>query len=142
MSKIFRFKCPKCGTVQDVTGNGPCWKCHVMVRLPEDGIIWIYRMASCGSRFGKPVEINLNGIHLNWLRCNDFIGIPVPYGHYHVLMKYADYPMAKSKGIGQEFDITPNNRVVYLKAARIIPGYTGTVVLEPATADEMPPGLT
>lgn len=29
--------------------------------------------------------------------------------------------MSKYKGTALEFDITPNNRIVYLKAARVIP---------------------
>ena len=50
-----------------------------------------------------------------------------------------DYKMSKYKGTALEFDITPNNRIVYLKAARVIPGYmTNTTILEPATAEEMP----
>lgn len=32
-----------------------------------------------------------------------------------------DYKMSKYKGTALEFDITPNNRIVYLKAARVIP---------------------
>ena len=46
MSNLLRFKCPKCGKVQDVKGDGPCWKCHTMVTLPKDGVIQIYRMPS------------------------------------------------------------------------------------------------
>ncbi|WP_185752571.1 hypothetical protein [Butyrivibrio sp. AE2032] len=50
-----------------------------------------------------------------------------------------DYAMSKYKGTALEFDITPNNRIVYLKAARVIPGFmTNTTILEPATAEEMP----
>lgn len=139
MSKLFRFKCPKCGTVQDVPGNGPCWKCNVMISLPEDGVIWIYRMASCGGKFGRSMEIYLNGIRLGCLKYDDFIRIPVPYGHYNVMLKFLNYKMSKYKGIGQEFDITPDNRIVYLKAARVIPGYhTNTTILEPAAEEEMP----
>jgi hypothetical protein len=85
------------------------------------------------------MEINLNGILLNWLNYNDFIRIPVPYGHYNVMVKYTDNPGVKHQGTSQEFDITPDNRVVYLKVERSLYGYTRTVVLEPATADEMPP---
>lgn len=139
MSKLFRFKCPQCGTVQDVSGNGPCWKCHVMINLPEDGVIWIYRMASCMGRV-RHMEIYLNGIRLGCLKYNDFIRIPVPYGHYNVMLKFLNYKMSKYVGVGQEFDITPDNRIVYLKAAHVIPGYfTNTTILEPATAEEMPP---
>ncbi len=63
----------------------------------------------------------------------------MPYGHYNVMMKFMDYAMSKYKGTALEFDITPNNRIVYLKAARVIPGFmTNTTILEPATAEEMP----
>ena len=38
-----------------------------------------------------------------------------------------------------EFDITPDNRIMYLKVERVIPGYTATVVVEQATPEKMPP---
>ena len=140
MSKLFRVKCPKCGTVQDLPGNGPCWKCHVMIGLPEDGLIWIYRMPSCGGRFGRSMEIYINGILFGYVEFNESIRIPVPYGHHHVMAKFMDYKLSKYKGIGLECDVTPYNRIVYLKAERVIPGYhTNTTILEPATAEEMPP---
>lgn len=140
MSKQFRFKCPQCGAVQDVAGNGPCWKCHTMVHLPEDGMIQICRILH--SKLS--MEIYINGIKLGCLgrrlghyRCEDTVRIPVSYGHYHVLAKYIDYVARKYKGVGLEFDVTPENRIVNLKAARVIPGYTPTVVLEFATPEEM-----
>ena len=137
MSKLV-LKCPKCGTVQYVKGDGPCWKCHTMVVFPKDGVIQIYRMASCAG-IGSSMEIYLNGILFGLLEFNEVIRIPVPYGHYNVMMKFMDYEMSKYKGTALEFDITPNNRIVYLKAARVIPGYmTNTTILEPATAEEMP----
>ena len=73
-----------------------------------------------------------------WIK--ECVQIPVQYGHYNVVVKYLDNLMNKYKGIGQEFDITPDNRVMYLKVERVIPGYgTNTTILEPATAEEMPP---
>ena len=139
MPELYRFKCPNCGKVQDVQGDGPCWKCHTMVNRPRDGIIQIYRMPSCLG-IGRSMEIYINNIRFGCLKFGDSIRIPVPYGHYHVLMKFLNYKLSKYKGIGLEFDITPNNRIVYLKAARCIPGYmTNTVILEPASAEEMPP---
>ena len=139
MSNLLRFKCPKCGKVQDVPGNGPCRKCGVMVTLPPDGVIQIYRMASCRGVTSK-MEIYLNGIRLGFLGFDDIIRIPVPYGHYNVMLKFMDYKYNKNKGMGLEFDVTPNNRIVYLKAARVIPGYmNNTVILEPATPEEMRP---
>lgn len=139
MSNLLRFKCPKCGTVQDVKGDAPCWKCHTVVTIPPDGVIQLYRMASCAG-IGCSMEIYLNGIFLGYLGFNEAIRIPVPYGHYNVMMKFMDYEMSKYKGVGLEFDVTPYNRIVYLKAARVIPGFmTNTVILEPDTAEEMPP---
>ena len=139
MSKIV-LKCPRCGTVQYVKGDGPCWKCHTMVVFPKDGIIQIYRMASCGGMFGRSMEIYINGILFGYVGFNEAISIPVPYGHHHVMAKFMDYKLSKYKGIGLECDVTPYNRIVYLKAERVIPGYhTNTTILEPATAEEMPP---
>ncbi|MCR4557376.1 MAG: hypothetical protein K5779_06105 [Saccharofermentans sp.] len=139
MSNLLRFKCPKCGTVQDVKGDAPCWKCHTLVTLPPDGVIQLYRMSSCMG-IGSSMEIYINGILLGYLGFDETIRIPVPYGHYNVMMKFMDYTLSKYKGIGLEFDITPTNRIVYLKAARVIPGLgTNTVILEPATAEEMRP---
>ena len=60
MSKRFRFLCPQCGTYQEVKGNGPCWKCHVEVALPTDGLILIYRKSSVPAM----MEILLNGYDL------------------------------------------------------------------------------
>ena len=72
MSNLLRFKCPKCGKVQDIKGDGPCWICHTMVTLPPDGVIQIYRMASCGG-LGRSMEIYLNGIRLGCLGYDDVI---------------------------------------------------------------------
>ena len=86
MSQIV-FKCPRCGTVQYVKGDGPCWKCHTMVVFPKDGIIQIYRMASCMGIFGRSMEIYINGILFGYVEFNESIRIPVPYGHHHVMRK-------------------------------------------------------
>ena len=142
MSKLYRFVCPQCGAYQEVKGNGPCWKCHVEVALPTDGLILIYR------KFAAPVSMGilLNGYDLGCLGyrpghmgIKECAQIPVQYGHYNVVVKYLDKVMTKYKGIGMEFDITPDNRIMYLKVERVIPGYTATVVVEQATPEEMPP---
>ena len=135
MSKRFRFLCPLCGAYQEVKGNGPCWKCHVEVALPTDGLILIYRKSFVPAMMG----ILLNGYDLGCLGIKECVLIPVQYGHYNVVVKYLDKVMTKYKGIGMEFDITPDNRIMYLKVERVIPGYTATVVVEQATPEEMPP---
>ena len=83
--------------------------------------------------------ILLNGYDLGCLWIKECVQIPVQYGHYNVVVKYLDKVMTKYKGIGMEFDITPDNRIMYLKVERVIPGYTATVVVEQATPEEMPP---
>ncbi len=140
MSKLLRVKCPKCGTVQDLPADGPCWKCRTVIGLPQDGVIQIYRMTSCAWKFGAGMEVYLNGIHLGYLKNEDVIRIPVPYGHYQVMAKFLDYKFYNNKGQGVEFDLTPYNRIVFLKAARCIHGYgKTTVILEQAFAYEMKP---
>ena len=59
MSQLLRIKCPSCGNVVDVAGNGTCANCGNPLVLPEDGVIQIYRM---GSPFGIAVGM---GIYLN-----------------------------------------------------------------------------
>ena len=139
MSQLFRVKCPNCGKVQDLKGDGPCWKCKTLIGLPRDGVIQIYRMASCHG-LGRSMELFLNGIRLGCLPFEEVTRIPVPYGHYHVMAKFLDHKLSRYKGIGLEFDVTPENRIVNLKAARVIPGYmTNTVILEYALPEEMRP---
>ena len=126
MSKLLRVRCPKCGTVLDLPGDGQCWKCHTLI-------------ASCGG-WRCYMEVYLNGIRLGTLKYEDVTRIPVPYGHYQVIAKFLDRKVSHYKGQGVEFDVTPQNRIVFLKAARCIPGYaTNTVILEQAFADEMKP---
>lgn len=138
MSRFFRFKCPNCGKVQDALGDGPCNGCQTMIKLPQDGIIQIYRMSSCGGNFGRSMEVFINGIRIGRLKNEDVTRIPVPYGHYHVMAKFLDYKLSKYQGIGLEFDVTPENRIVNLKAARCLPGYlTNTVILEQASLEEI-----
>jgi hypothetical protein len=110
-----------------------------MIGIPQEGVIHIYRMASCRG-IGHNMELFLNGIRLGCVKYEEVIRIPVPYGHYHVMAKFLDYKLSKYKGIGLEVDVTPYNRVVNLKAAHCIPGYmTNTVILEQAFPEEMRP---
>ena len=93
MSKRFRFLCPQCGAYQEVKGNGPCWKCHVEVALPTDGLILIYRKSFVPAMMG----ILLNGYDLGCLGIKECVQIPVQYGHYNVVVKYLDKVMTKYK---------------------------------------------
>jgi hypothetical protein len=94
-------------------------------------------MASCGW-WNHSMEVYLNGIRLGCVKYEGVVTIPVPYGHYQVVAKFLDHKMSHYKGQGLEFDITPYDRIMYLRAARCIPGYmTNTVILEPAVYDEM-----
>ena len=138
MSTLLRFKCPKCGRVQDVPGNGPCRKCGVMITLPPDGVIQIYRM---GSPLGMALKMKifLNDILLGYIGNTESIRIPVPYGHYKMYMRMPRKGLHKSYGAVQEFDITPANRFVFFKARSVPGNMTNTTYMEPVTADQMPP---
>lgn len=134
MSQLLRIKCPSCGTVVDVPGNSACKKCNNNLVLPEDGIIQIYRM---GNPLGMAVGfgIYLNEIPMGHLANADSIRIPVSYGHYKLHMTHG----MSRKCVDAEFDVSPNERFVYVKA-HIKPGFwSNTVVIEKVTADQMPP---
>ena len=139
MSTLLRFKCPKCGKVQDVSGNGPCRKCSVVISLPEDGAIQIYRTGFPMGRIGSLMELYLNDIDLGLLKHGESIRIPVPYGHYTLRMKILDNAVTNNIGIPQEFDISPNNRYVFFTTKIVPGGWNNTVQLIPVTADQMPP---
>ncbi len=134
MLNLLRIKCPSCGTVVDIAGNGPCTKCSNPLVLPEDGVIQIYRM---GSPFGVAVGmgIYLNSIPLGHVANTGTVRIPVSYGHYNLHMTHG----TNRKCTDLEFDITPNERFVFVKAHLKMGFISNTVVLERATADSMPP---
>ena len=133
MSQLLRIKCPSCGNVQDILGNSTC-SCGNPLVLPGDGVIQMYRM---GSPFGIAVGfgIYLNDIPMGYLANADSIRIPVPYGHYKVHMTQG----MSRKCVDQEFDITPVERIVYLKAHINVGFITNKIVIEKVTADQMPP---
>jgi len=134
MSQLLRIKCPSCGTVQDIAANGPCQKCSTSLVLPEDGVIQIYRM---GSPLGVAVgmSIYLNEVPLGHLANAESIRIPVAYGHYKVHMTHGMNRKCKDA----EFDVTPQERIVCLKAHLKMGIITNTVVIEKAAAETMPP---
>ena len=134
MSQLLRIKCPSCQTVVDLPGNGPCKKCGNNVVFPEDGVIQIYRMGNpmgCAVGFG----VYLNEIPMGHLGNTEQIRIPVSFGHYKLHMTHG----MSRKCVDAEFDITPNERIVYLKGHLKIGLLTNTVVIEKVTADQMPP---
>ncbi len=134
MSQLLRIKCPSCGQVVDVPGNGTCAKCSNPLILPEEGVIQMYRM---GNPLGMAVGfgIYLNEIPMGHLANSESIRIPVSYGHYKVHMTHG----MSRKGVDAEFDVTPQDRFIYLKA-HIKPGFwANTVVVERVPGDQMPP---
>ena len=87
------------------------------------------------------------GFYLNGKTCkpdmsngfDESIRIPVQYGHYSVVMRYPEKGLRRPTGIPFEFDITPDNRIICLKAYTR-PGYmTNTTYLEQSSLDQMPP---
>ena len=133
MSKNFRIKCPGCGNVVDIPGNTTC-QCGTPLILPEDGVIQLCRKSSmygCAVGFG----IYINGIPLGHLGSGETIRIPVSYGHYRIHLTQS----FSSSTNDPEFDITPENRYVYLKS-RIKFGFVvNPIIIERVTADQMPP---
>ena len=134
MSQLFRIKCPSCGNVVDVASTGsPCAKCGNALNLPEEGMIQIYRM---GSPYGIEVGmgIYLNDNPLGHLANAESVRIPVPYRHYKVHMTHG--MNRKCKDV--EVDVTPDERVVYVKAHLKMGFISNTVVLEKVSGDTMP----
>ena len=134
MSQLLRIKCPSCGNVVDVASTGsPCAKCGNALNLPEEGMIQIYRM---GSPFGVAVGMGIciNENPLGHLANAESIRIPVPYGHYKVHMTHG--MNRKCKDV--EVDVSPAERIVYIKAQIKIGLISNTVVLEQVSGDTMP----
>ncbi|MBR3141831.1 MAG: hypothetical protein IKF09_01635 [Clostridiales bacterium] len=125
MSQL-RIKCPSCGTVQDIEASGAaCKKCSGALILPEDGVIQIYRMGSpMGIAVGMGIYINENP--MGHLANASTIKIPVAYGHYKVHMTHG----TNRKCQDAEFDITPDNRVVCLKAHLKMGFISNKVIIE------------
>ena len=134
MSQL-RIKCPSCGTVQDIQASGAaCKKCSGALILPEDGVIQIYRMGNpmgCAVGFG----VYLNEIPMGHLGNTEQIRIPVSFGHYTLHMTHG----TNRKCQDAEFDITPDNRVVCLKAHLKMGFISNKVIIEQASPDSMPP---
>ena len=87
LSTLFRFKCPKCGKVAEITGDCPCPKCHALSMLPADGVIQIHRNSK-GYRSLERTRLFINEIPLGYMRDMESIRIPVLYGHYSIRMTY------------------------------------------------------
>ena len=107
--------------------------CGNALNLPEEGMIQIYRM---GSPYGIAVGmgIYLNDNPLGHLANAESVRIPVPYGHYKVHMTHG--MNRKCKDV--EVDVTPDERVVYVKAHLKMGFISNTVVLEKVSGDTMP----
>ena len=89
-----------------------------------------------GSPLGVAVgmSIYLNEVPLGHLANAESIRIPVSYGHYKVHMTHGMNRKCKDA----EFDVSPNERIVYLKAHLKMGLITNTVVIEKVTAESMP----
>ena len=134
MASLLRIKCPSCGNVVDIPANGPCPKCSNQIVLPEQGVIQIYRM---GNPIGIAVGmgIYLNGVPLGQLANTQTIRIPVSYGHYKLHMVLG----MNRKCNDPEFDITPEEPIVYYKAHIKMGFISNSVIIEKSTADQMAP---
>lgn len=132
MSKLLRSKCPKCGNVQDVSADYACSKCGTAVTLPKDGVIQIYRM---GSPIGVAVGygIYINGNPCGHLANTESIRIPVPYGTYTLHFTCGATRRCQDLTV----EVTPENRIAYVKARIKMGFWTNTIIAESSRAEDM-----
>ena len=134
MSKAFRIKCPKCGSIQDLMQSGPCPKCGTNIAVEQPGVLQIYRM---GSPLGVAVGygIYINDVPYGHLGNTESIRIPLPFGTYKIHMTCGATRRC------QDLTVTlgPTTPWICMKA-HIKPGFwTNTIIIENANPSEMPP---
>lgn len=134
MPSKFRLCCPNCKKVFDAPRDATCPKCKAPVSVPDEGMIQIYRK---GSPLGVAVGfgVYLNGQPSGKIANKESVCIPLPYGRYTVHIASGMNRRCNDPVV----ELTPDNPVVYLKVY-MKPGFwTNSFVLEPSTADQMPP---
>ncbi len=133
MAKIFRMKCPGCGTVQNMTATGPCKKCGALLAVEQPAAIALYRMGNfmgAGSGFG----LYLNGEPYGAIGNRESLVIPLPYGQYklHIvcgLSRKCNDPI---------IDLTPEDPYVCLKVHMNMGFFQNKFVIERVDPSTMP----
>lgn len=80
-----RVKCPKCGEVLDIQGDGPCSKCGTPLSSNGDGMLQIYRM---GSPIGVAVGygVYIDGQPMGHIANKESIHLPISAGTHTIHM--------------------------------------------------------
>ena len=133
MSKLFRFKCPKCGQVEDFAKDSTCSKCGSELKNDGEGMVQIYRM-------GSPIGVAVGyGIYINekpygHLGNKESIRIPLPYGTYKF-----HFTCGMTRNCDDiTITLSPDKPNVYMKA-RIKAGFwTNKIIPELVAKEEMP----
>jgi len=134
MAILYRFKCPKCGEVQDAREAQLCKKCGHMIEMPTDGCIQLYRMGSpIGVAAGMGVY--LNGVPYGHIANKQSIRIPLPAGSYKLHV---------TQGVARRcndpiVEIEAGSKMLHCYKVHIKPGFwTNSQVIEKAHFSEMP----
>lgn len=129
-----RIKCPQCGKVMDINSPMPCPDCNTPLAA-YPGTIQVYRMGSpIGVAAGYGVYIN--GHPFGHIGNTETVAYTLPFGTYTFHMTCGMTRKCKDITV----TITPEAPVAYLKA-RIKAGFwSNCIIIEPATADQMPNG--
>lgn len=111
MAAKLRAKCPYCGKVSNLAGNGaPCPSCKKPVALSPDSCVYVYRQGSFVG-IANGFELYINGESYGFIGNKELICFPLPYGTY----KFHCACGMNRKSNDPVFRLTPQNRVVYQK---------------------------
>ncbi len=81
MAIRYRIKCPSCGTVSNVSGNGPCPRCGSLISVETPASFSLYRMGDFrGSATG--LSIYINNEPYGQIGNRECLTFPMPYGEY------------------------------------------------------------
>lgn len=131
---LFRMKCPVCGKVADIPGDGPCPQCGQPLAVWQGGGVQIYRM---GSPVGIAVGYGtyINGQPYGHIGNKQSVYIPLPYGTYTLHFTCGMTRRCKDVTV----TISPEQQFAYVKARIKMGFWTNTIIAEQVPMEEMPP---
>lgn len=111
MTPKFRVKCPKCGKVSNIAGNGaPCPSCKQPVAFSPEACVYLYRQGSVYGVAGG-IGIYINGVEYGSIGNKELLCFPLPYGTYTF---HCAVGMSR-KCNDPVITLNPQNRVEYKK---------------------------
>ena len=127
MKPNFRVKCPNCGKVSNIAGNGaPCPSCKQPVSFCPNACVYLYRQGSVYGVAGG-IGIFVNGESYGSIGNKELLCFPLPYGTYTF---HCAVGMSR-KCNDPVITLTPQNRVEY-KKVYIKPGaWANSFIIEP-----------